>query len=219
MAVVDGDYNFIYANIKGQGRISDGGIIDATMFKKKLDDTKHNPLHLPPPRCLPGRTTKSSVVFLGDAAFAMSVNLMKPYPGIYNMGSAERIFNYRLSRARRVSENVFGIMTSVFGVLRRPMLLEPNIAKKVVLAVIHLHNFLRRSSSRRIYNPRGSFDREDVDGVQQDGIWRTDGSRNTGMVNLPHVPRRSTTEAENVRNEFTEYFLSSEGEVYFQNYK
>jgi len=51
---------------------------------------------------------------------------MKPYSGIYERSLAERALNYRLSRARRVVENIFGIMSSVFRVLRKPMLLEPN---------------------------------------------------------------------------------------------
>lgn len=212
-AVVDGNYNFIYANVGCQGRISDAGIFNATQFKKCLQD---NSMHLPRPCNLPGRTKESPAVFLGDDAFPMSVNLMKPYPGLYNKGSPERIFNYRLSRARRVSENVFGIMTSIFRVLRKPMLLEANVAAKIVLAVVYLHNFLRRSSSKQIYNPCGLFDKEDVDGNIEEGIWRKDELCSKGLVSLQNVPRRSPLNAQEVRKEFTEYFLSPEGEVHFQ---
>ncbi|XP_055944313.1 uncharacterized protein LOC129975284 [Argiope bruennichi] len=65
-------------------------------------------------------------VFLGDSAFALRRHMMKPYPGNFEKGSTERIFNYRLSRARRVVENVFGIMASVFRVFRKPMALQPD---------------------------------------------------------------------------------------------
>ena len=69
-------------------------------------------------------------------------------------------FNYQLSRARRVVENAFGVLSSVFHVLRKPMLLEPEKVKKVVLATIHLHNYLRKKSisSQQLYNPHESFD-------------------------------------------------------------
>lgn len=40
-AVVDGNYNFIYANVGFQGRISDGGILSATTFKKCLDEGRY----------------------------------------------------------------------------------------------------------------------------------------------------------------------------------
>lgn len=214
-AVVDGNYNFIYANVGCQGRISDGGILDATSFKQSMDDTTMN---LPASCSLPGRTATTPYVFLGDGAFPLSKNLMKPFPGTHNKGTKERIYNYRLSRARRVSENVFGILASVYRVLRRPMLLDPHIATKVVLAIIYLHNFLRRSSSRQIYNPPGSFDVECPDtGYITNGIWRRDTSSSTGMRNFASIARRSKLEAEAVRNEFTNYFSSPEGRISFQD--
>lgn len=39
-------------------------------------------------------------------------------------------------------ENIFGILSAVFRVLRKPMLLEPDNASLVVMAIVHLHNFL-----------------------------------------------------------------------------
>ncbi|KAJ9578161.1 hypothetical protein L9F63_024979, partial [Diploptera punctata] len=57
-------------------------------------------------------------VIVAENAFALDMHLMKPYPGQYASVSKEIIFNYRLSRARRVVENVFGILTAVFRVLR-----------------------------------------------------------------------------------------------------
>lgn len=40
MAVVDANYNFIYANVGCQGRISDGGVFRNTSFSKLLDENK-----------------------------------------------------------------------------------------------------------------------------------------------------------------------------------
>ena len=44
----------------------------------------------------------------GDDAFPLKNYLMKPYP-LKNLTLEKRIFNYRLSRKRRISENGFGI--------------------------------------------------------------------------------------------------------------
>lgn len=175
-------------------------------------------MHLPSPSILPGRTEATPIVFIGDDAFPLSTNVMKPFPGSFDKGSKQRIFNYRASRARRVSENVFGIISSVFRVLRKPMLLEPHIATKIVLAIIHLHNFLRRSSSKNIYNPPGIFDVEcaDTGVIVTDGVWRKDLPGISGMTAFTKTPRRSKSDAEKVRNEFAEYFISPEGEVSFQ---
>jgi hypothetical protein len=83
--------------------------------------------------------------FIGDEAFPLSENLMKVYPGQPSKGSKEQIFSYRICRARRVVENIFGLASSVFRVLRKSMLLEPETAQFVAMTITCLHNFLRRS--------------------------------------------------------------------------
>jgi hypothetical protein len=56
-----------------------------------------------------------SLLFVADDAFSLSVNIMKPYPGILEQ-SSEGIFKYRLSRVRRIVENTFGLSASVYRV-------------------------------------------------------------------------------------------------------
>lgn len=215
MAVVDANYNFIYVNVGCQGRISDGGVFNNTFFKKALEE---NSLHLPPPRALPGRTTLTPFVLVADDAFPLSPNIMKPYSGIHDKGSKKRIFGYRLSRARRVSENAFGVLSACFRVFRSPMALQPEAATKVTMAAVYLHNFLRKTSSKSVYNPRGMFDSESTeDGELTLGLWRRDAS--SSLRSLSGVPRRSTTLAQSVRDEFADFFISPQGEVTFQHNK
>jgi len=215
-AVVDANYNFIYANVGCQGRISDGGVFSETNFQKCL---QRNTMNLPPPCPLPGRNIPTPFVFVADDAFPLSNNIMKPFPGSQVKGSKQRIFNYRLSRARRVSENTFGIISSVFRILRRPLLLEPERAKQVVLAVIYLHNFLRKSTSRAVYNPPGTFDCDVLTAGKIDpGLWRQSSS-NEAFTNLPRTSRRSTNDAMAIRNELADFFTSPDGMLPFQNEK
>ncbi|XP_050515105.1 uncharacterized protein LOC126890290 [Diabrotica virgifera virgifera] len=101
--VANANYEVLYMNFGCQGRISDGGVYENTQFKRMLSECKFN---LPNNEKLPGRAMAVPYVFLGDDAFPLSPNLMKPYPGTQEKGSQGRIFNYRLSRARMVSENV-----------------------------------------------------------------------------------------------------------------
>lgn len=125
MAVCDADYCIIYSNIGCQERISDGGVFRHTALFEKLEN---GTLNLPEPETLPMKKKHIPYVFLGDNAFPLKINMMVPYSGCYDRNSSERIFNYRLSRARRVIENVFGIMSAVFRVLRKPILLNPERA-------------------------------------------------------------------------------------------
>ena len=55
----------------------------------------------------------------------------------------ERIFNYHLSRARQISENVFGILAARFGVFRTPIHLSPDNAVIVTNACLALHSFCK----------------------------------------------------------------------------
>lgn len=138
MALVDAHYNFIFVDIGCQGRISDGGVFRNTTLWKKLENDQ---LILPADEPLPSKTNTLPYVFLGDDAFALNKHMMKPYTGVYEKGNAKRIFNYRLCRARRVVENAFGIMSSVFRIFRRPILLDTEKVTNITMACVLLHNF------------------------------------------------------------------------------
>jgi len=102
-ALVDANYNFMFVNVGCQGRISDSGVFTSTELYKKLE-TKA--LCLPQQVPLNGREKSVPYFFIGEEAFPLSENLMKVYPGQHPKGSKERIFTYRICRARRVVENV-----------------------------------------------------------------------------------------------------------------
>lgn len=108
MALVDADYKFLYVDVGATGCSSDGGIFSATALREALE---HNTLRMPTPEPLPGGETPIPYYIIGDDAFPLKQWLMKPFPQ-RNMTRPQRIYNYRLSRARRVVENAFGIMSS-----------------------------------------------------------------------------------------------------------
>ena len=83
------------------------------------------------------------------------------------------IFNYRLSRARRVIENTFGILASRRRIFRRPIIAEPDRAVSYTKAAIALHNLLRTTESSTYYPP-GFIDSEDGMGNTVAGSWRDD---------------------------------------------
>lgn len=84
--VANANYEVIYMNVGSQGRISDGGVFANTRFKKMLLKCQ---LHLPGDHNLPGRTKLVPHVFLGDNAFPLSRNLLKPFPGHQEKGSCK----------------------------------------------------------------------------------------------------------------------------------
>ena len=216
MAVADANYNFVYANVGCQGRISDGGVFRETSLYKKL--TKGT-LKLPDPQPLPGGNKLSPYVLLTDDAFPLQTHIMKPFSGHHEKGTSQRLYNYRHSRARRVVENAFGLLASVFRVFRKPLMISLENAEIVTKTCIHLHNFLRRSkTSRTLYCPVGTLDNETRDGNIIPGSWRAVVQGDTGLKDLPHRARKSTFEAKEVRLEFMRYFESDEGRVPWQDH-
>lgn len=206
---------FSYVDVGCQGRISDGGVFRNTSLCTKLNK---NELNLPIDEPLPSKTEMMPYVFVGDDAFALERYMMKPYSGVYEKGNSKRIFNNRLSRARRIVENVFGIMSSVFRVLRKPILLSENRVTDITMTCTLLHNFLRRSkSSRSNYTPPGTFDTEN-ENEDYSGSWRADQNGISSFLSLRKVARKSGLEALQVRDLFAEYFVTN-GAVTWQNNK
>ena len=137
-ALIDADYRFIYVDVGCNGRISDGGVFANSYIFKALEEKS---LNIPNGKLLPGRENPLPYVIVGDEAFPLKTYLLKPYPS-RQLDLSKRIFNYRLSRARRVVENVFGILASRFRVFKSTIDMEPEKAQKIVLACCALHNFL-----------------------------------------------------------------------------
>nr|CAI5848642.1 unnamed protein product [Callosobruchus analis] len=154
----------------------------------------------------------------GDDAFPLTASIMKPFPVDVPVGSPRRIYNYRLSRARRIVENAFGLLSAVFRIFRKPIAVKPDTTEALVFTCIHLHNFLRRHAvSRKRYSPSGTFDIENVDtGEIAPGSWRRDTAGDTGMISLKKVPRKAGNDAKLIREEFMNYFMSPEGSVSWQ---
>lgn len=110
-------------------------------------------------------------------------------------------------------ENTFGIISAVFRVLRKPMLLKPDKAQLIVLAIIHLHNYLRKHSPN-VYTPNLSLDYEE-NGIVIPGSWRNEPEM-TSMISFRNVPKRSAAYINAIRDEIAEY-CATEGVLSWQN--
>ena len=215
LAAVDATYKFVYIDIGCNGRISDGGVFSRSKLSTALE---RNTLQIPPPSPLKNRVKKTPFVIVADDAFPLKTYLMKPYPYRAQPGVV-KVFNYRLSRARRIVENVFGLMANVFRVFRKPILLSPEKTEVIVLASCTLHNYLMtKKESRKTYAPSNSFDREDIEnGTIQNGTWRGMGMPATNMLPIEkNCSNNSADSAKATREEFRDYFMTSDGEVSWQ---
>lgn len=205
LALVDHQYCFSAVDIGSVGSNSDGGIYRNSLLSEKL---KSGQLDIPKDKPLPGGGAVAvPFVIVGDEAFPSEEHLVRPYPGD-NLTMEERVFNYRLSRARRVSENAFGILANRWRLYHRKIPLQPENVDKVVKATCVLHNMLQRRGIP-VPPPPMQPEANGAKGGEQgihDGILR-ELNRRRGRPTLQNTA---------VRQEFKNYFVSAVGAVPWQ---
>lgn len=192
MAVADANYSFIAIDIGGYGSSSDSTVFQNSNFGKRLE---RGQLSLPEPQTLPhdDNGNEFPYVFVGDEAFALSEHIMRPYPR-RNLTLSEKVFNYRLSRARMRVECTFGILTNKWRILHRALDVNPKTCDVIIKACCILHNYVRK----------------------HDGLRSRDLLFQSTLQNISHTRHRSTMNSIRNREYLANYFTSSRGAVSWQ---
>ena len=214
MGVCDAHYKFTLVDVGDSGRQSDGSVYNNSYLGYAIEN---NLLHLPDVEKIANNSEIDlPYVFLGDDPFGLKTYMMKPYPGACS-DISKRIFNCRLSRARRTIENAFGILASRFRVFRRPINCHVDRVIQITKAAIALHNFLISSRCPReihSYCPPSLIDCETANGFTP-GEWRQE--LNGGMVRIRRTSSNNySNDARSVREGFRRFFTSKEGSVSWQ---
>lgn len=209
MALVDADYRFLYCDVGCNGRMSDGGVFADCTLNAALQSSI---AHVPGPRRISGIQEPLSYHIVADDAFPLRDDIMKPY-SVRHLTQEQRIFNYRLSRARRVVENAFGIFSNRFRVFLTTIALAPEKVEVIVLAACALHNYLLTKCDKNYLTP-GLPDNEDTTTHQLiNGQWRQ--QQQLQSVGLPHN-KNPKVAAKHKRDVLAHYFSAAEGAVEWQ---
>lgn len=146
LASADADGIFTFISVGDYGRNSDGRVIKSSGFLNALTE---NRLSIPHPDVLPndGNSSTFPMFFVGDEAFPLNQNIMRPYPR-RTLTNDKRIFNYRLSRARKSVECAFGMLVSKFRIFETQIDCKPEKVGHIVKAACVLHNFIRKHDGR-----------------------------------------------------------------------
>ena len=214
LAIVDANYRFLYVDVGCNGRVSDGGVFGHCSLYQELDS---NNLNIPTSKQLPGVSDELPLVLVADDAFPLKSYILKPY-SLTGLTVQKRVFNYRLSRARRIVENAFGILANRFRVFMTHINLIPEKVEDIILASCALHNMLRmREEARDVYTPPGSLDVEDkVTHTVHLGEWRRDPVSTTLVPLSKQGSNRYSRAAKDIRDKFCDYFNSDAGKVPWQ---
>lgn len=215
------------ADIGSEGRQSDGGIFKNSKFGKKLRE-KALPL---PPNDFVKNGPYLPYFFLADAAFALTDYMITPFGEKNKLKYVEvfkfnfyyftartkaplpeykQIFNYRQSRARRVIENAFGILVSIFRIFKTEIDMDLQTLDYLILSAMCLHNY-RLMEHENL--PVGLVDHE-INGKIVEGSWR----KNKDTLDQIDIQqgRHDSLQATNIRFELASFLVSKDGEVPWQ---
>lgn len=209
MAIADANYKFIYVNVGAFGSEGDSGVFLGDAVGKKIYNDE-----LPLPDDVTIGNEELPFYFISDDAFSLSKRIMKPYSPTRQrpLIEEEKIFNYRLSRARRCVENSFGILSRKWLCLSQPLRQSPSRASKIVAACCTLHNFLIGNNS---YCPASFADHYDDSGNLVEGEWRSKPSLD--LTPLQKIPGRIADRPKQIRDSLKDFVNSAEGRVPWQS--
>lgn len=188
LAMVDANYKFVAVDVGSYGKEGDSGIFSKSIMGRQVDSG----VFFPPDEPLIGLDKPMPYVIVGDEAFRLHKHVMKPYTKpAANADKNKAIFNYRLCRARRVSENAFGILCQIFRVFFSPIAIKPGTCDTLILAACALHNLLRSGYMEKHAKPHYEYDPEEPP---------------TGFIALRRMGGFANSEGFEVRENLSKYF-------------
>ncbi|KAK5648773.1 hypothetical protein RI129_003665 [Pyrocoelia pectoralis] len=207
LAACDSNYRFTLVDIGAFGSQSDGGILRNSIFGQRLEEGN---MEIPEACNLPNSDVKMPYFLLADEAFPLKPYIMRPYPG-KNLTRCQRTFNYRLSRARQIIENTFGLLVARWRILKTTITAKVENVDNIIKAIVVLHNYCQTEFSAQddnMYCPPGYVD----SGEKENGFWREEETplRSVGRIGA-NIARRDT------RDILADYFMSENGRVLWQD--
>ena len=133
MAMVDSHYRFVWGSCGFPGNSHDAVIFRSTDLWTRIQEGL-----IPVIGKTVGDVTVPPLV-VGDSAFPLRTWLMKPYTNAI-LTPKQRYFNYRLSRARMVTEGAYGQLKGRWRVLLRKSESSQDNVRITTLACMVLHN-------------------------------------------------------------------------------
>ena len=125
LVLVDAEYRFFLVDAGSSSSSSDAQIVNCSKLREKIKD---GTLGLLPTEPLVEGGPDLHYFLQGDDTFALMPWMVKPYTR-RQLTREDRRANYRISKRRRVLENMFGILVSRFRVLLCTMEQRPKVSE------------------------------------------------------------------------------------------
>ncbi|XP_068093678.1 uncharacterized protein [Hyperolius riggenbachi] len=189
MAIADSSYKFVAINVGPYGSALNANVLRSSTMGRKLYQGRFN---VPGPKPIVEGGNALPHVLVADEAFGLHINIMKPFIEL-DLDIRKKAYNYRLHRARLYAGRAFSSLANKWRVLQNTVQLRPGHADSVIKATCVLHNLVCQRQG------------PNWDDMQTDPLL---------YVEFPSV--RDAVEAETVREQFADYFVSPAGEITLQ---
>ncbi|KAM4037290.1 uncharacterized protein ACNLHF_015979 [Anomaloglossus baeobatrachus] len=192
MAIADANYKFLAVDIGAYGRSNDSQVFKTSTMGCNLYGDRFS---FPPASPLP-QTSGPPLPFvcLADEAFQLDTHLLKPY-SIRGLSYEQKIFNYRLSHARRMVECAFSILTAKWRVLTTAINVKVDTVDDIIKACVVLHNYLLTNG---------------VTPIEEE-------LSNSNLPDYTNITFRSGREIIALRDQFAAYFATEAGRLEWQD--
>jgi len=195
--------------------LNDAGIWSNTEMSTALEK---NTVSLPRELNLPHTSIAVPFALVGDEGFPLKTYLMRPYARRNLIDNQQRVFNYRISRARRIIENTFGILVERWQIFQGSICLKLDIAEAIVQAACCLHNFIISTNySSNRYIQEDFVDQESLNGELIEGNWRNLILQHPIFNRMGRIGANiGSIAAMKQRDSLAQYFVSDEGSIPWQ---
>ena len=127
-----------------------GSIHDARMWMKTEIHTKiESEAILQYPEKIIGNFRVKPLI-LGDGAYTLSPNLMKPYRHTIQLSREQRKFNKKLSSARVIVERAFGVLKARYRILLKRLDSSITNVSDIIIGCVVLHNLCQMENDQYI---------------------------------------------------------------------
>lgn len=179
-------------DIGGEGRQCDSTIFQNSELGKRF---YNGSLQLPAAKYVMNSNIKLPYVLVADEAFPLTAFMMRPYPR-NNLDIRKKVFNYRLSRARRSIECAFGILAARWRIYGKPIIASVSTVRKIIQATIVLHNYIICTEKDL-----------DVTQIQYSNFTTQDRAViSNGLKDLSRDRSSNPAEAKKIREDFANFF-------------
>jgi hypothetical protein len=130
--MADENLCFILIDVGAYGRENDSSVFSNSIFGMAFSS---GDLNVPPMRNIPGTSISISLYFVGDEAFPLKSNLMRPFLR-RELDFTKTVFSDKLSSTRQTNERAFGLLTKKFGIFQKAF--ETNVEVTGVQSKVHV---------------------------------------------------------------------------------